>query len=113
MGGGSGDRKLVWVKWEIVKENIDKYRLGVRSLVMFNKDLLHKWRWNFLKNYNDLWVRFIKELHGDHGRVLERESQCKGSDVWANIVKVVDDVHDHNIVLYSSMSTLVHMGDKA
>lgn len=42
--GDDIQRKISWIKWEIVLNSIDKVGLGVGSLKALNLALLQKWR---------------------------------------------------------------------
>ena len=47
--GSEGDeRKISWVKWDVLLNSKEKGGLEVGSLSAFNYALLYKWRWRFL-----------------------------------------------------------------
>lgn len=78
-GGFQDSKKLVWIKWSNVLSSFDKGGLGIESLKSFNLALIQKWRWRLHTNPNLLWVKVIKELHGQKGG-LDHHG-CKTNDV--------------------------------
>nr|GFA83053.1 RNA-directed DNA polymerase, eukaryota, reverse transcriptase zinc-binding domain protein [Tanacetum cinerariifolium] len=49
----------------------EKGGLGVSSLYALNRGLMFKWVWRFYMQNKSLWVRVIKAIHGDDGKVGE------------------------------------------
>nr|GEY01388.1 RNA-directed DNA polymerase, eukaryota [Tanacetum cinerariifolium] len=58
-----------WVNWKKVLAPKEKEGLGVSSLYALNIGLMFKWIWRFYMQNTSLWVRAIKAIHGDNGKV--------------------------------------------
>nr|GEX28139.1 RNA-directed DNA polymerase, eukaryota, reverse transcriptase zinc-binding domain protein [Tanacetum cinerariifolium] len=79
--GGSMSRVHIWnevvdrvknrlSKWKMKTLSIEeKGGLGVSSLYALNRGLMFKWMWRFYTQNTSLWVRVIKAIHGDDGKV--------------------------------------------
>ena len=63
-GGGELDRKPHSVNWSIVCLEKQNGGLGFRNLSLFNKALLGKWSWKFVKERNPLWKWVIVGKYG-------------------------------------------------
>ena len=63
-GGGDLVKKPHLVKWSIVCMEKQKWDLGFRSLSLFNKALLGKWSWRFVKERCPLWKCVIIGKYG-------------------------------------------------
>ena len=64
-----GSKKATWVKWDSVLAPKVKGGLGVSSLYALNRGLLLKWVWKFRTQQTSLWVRVIKAIHGNDGKI--------------------------------------------
>jgi mannosylglycoprotein endo-beta-mannosidase len=65
-GGVNGNKKLSWVKWEVVCRAKNKGGLGVRNLEVVNISLLMKWRWRLLNNDDPaLWKDVLVAKYGN------------------------------------------------
>nr|GEY20974.1 RNA-directed DNA polymerase, eukaryota, reverse transcriptase zinc-binding domain protein [Tanacetum cinerariifolium] len=53
-------------------ESIHVGGLGVSSLFALNRALMFKWVWRFFSQKNSLWVRVVKALHGEDGKIGKR-----------------------------------------
>ncbi|GJY08314.1 RNA-directed DNA polymerase, eukaryota, reverse transcriptase zinc-binding domain protein, partial [Tanacetum coccineum] len=60
--------------------------LGVSSFFAFNRALLFKWIWRFLRQGSSLWVRFIKAIYGDKGTIDSFDSISRRSP-WLDIIR--------------------------
>ncbi|GKC21613.1 RNA-directed DNA polymerase, eukaryota, reverse transcriptase zinc-binding domain protein, partial [Tanacetum coccineum] len=100
-GSSENTKKLAWVKWLNILASLDKGGLGIRSLSVFNKALLLKWRWRLLENPSALWVHVIKAIHGEEAGFDLRGCQTNG--VWASIVGTINHLHSSGIVPLSSI----------
>ncbi|GKD28663.1 hypothetical protein Tco_1239441, partial [Tanacetum coccineum] len=65
--GGEQERKIAWVKWDVVLNSKDNGGFGIGSLKAFNQALLYKWRWRFINNPDAIWVKAIQSIHGRDG----------------------------------------------
>ena len=109
-GGGVNDRKISWVKWDSVLNERDKGGLGISSLKASNLALLYKWRWRFLNDHDSKWVKVIKSIHGRDGGFGTSDRKPAGNGIWATIVKVVDQMHEKQIMPSGSMVLQVGNG---
>ncbi|GJX31272.1 RNA-directed DNA polymerase, eukaryota, reverse transcriptase zinc-binding domain protein [Tanacetum coccineum] len=62
--------------------------LGIASLYALNRGLMIKWVWRFLSQSSALWVRVVKAIHGEEGKLNSNNIYSMGS-CWLNIVKEV------------------------
>nr|GEW17708.1 RNA-directed DNA polymerase, eukaryota [Tanacetum cinerariifolium] len=57
-------------KWKMKTLSIgEKEGIGVSSLYALNRGLMFKWMWMLYTQNTSLWVRVIKAIHGDDGKV--------------------------------------------
>jgi hypothetical protein len=59
-GGGLEEKKLCWVKWDVICLPKDQGGLGVKNLTLFNKALLSKWKWRFLTDDTAVWSELLR-----------------------------------------------------
>ncbi|GJV01931.1 RNA-directed DNA polymerase, eukaryota, reverse transcriptase zinc-binding domain protein [Tanacetum coccineum] len=87
-GNDLGSKKAIWIKWSNVLADKAKGGLGVSSLYAINRGLMIKWLWGFYAQNTSLWVRVVKVIHGEEGKVGQNISSQFYS-CWLNIVKDV------------------------
>ena len=63
-GSFGSDFKYHLVRWNIVKQPVDKGGLGVRDIRIFNEALLGKWLWRFLNEKGNLWRKVVASKYG-------------------------------------------------
>nr|GFA39095.1 RNA-directed DNA polymerase, eukaryota, reverse transcriptase zinc-binding domain protein [Tanacetum cinerariifolium] len=68
-GNDLGSKKATWIKWSNVLADKAKGGLGVSSLYALNRGLMIKWLWRFYAQNTSLWVRVMKAIHGEDGKV--------------------------------------------
>nr|GEX16240.1 RNA-directed DNA polymerase, eukaryota, reverse transcriptase zinc-binding domain protein [Tanacetum cinerariifolium] len=68
-GADVNSKKPSWVRWKSVLAAKDVGSLGVSSLFALNRTLMFKWVWRFFSQKNSLWVRVVKALHGEDGKI--------------------------------------------
>nr|GEZ53467.1 RNA-directed DNA polymerase, eukaryota, reverse transcriptase zinc-binding domain protein [Tanacetum cinerariifolium] len=71
-GTDVNSKKPSWVKWKNVLAAKDVCSLGVSSLFALNRVLMFKWVWTFFSQKNSLWVRVVKALHGEDGKISKK-----------------------------------------
>nr|GEV67309.1 RNA-directed DNA polymerase, eukaryota [Tanacetum cinerariifolium] len=103
-GGVVNDRNISWVKWDFVLNEGDKGGLGISSLKASNLALFYKWRWRFMNRHDSKWVKLIKSIHGRDGGFGTSDWIPFGNGVWVTIVKVVDQMHEKQIIPLNSMA---------
>ncbi|GJU35124.1 RNA-directed DNA polymerase, eukaryota, reverse transcriptase zinc-binding domain protein [Tanacetum coccineum] len=79
-------KKAIWLKWSSVLADKTKGGLGVASLYALNRGLLIKWLWRFYNQNSALWVKVVKAIHGEDGKVGSYNNTSSRS-CWLNIVK--------------------------
>ncbi|KAJ9674776.1 hypothetical protein PVL29_023982 [Vitis rotundifolia] len=88
-GGGSLDKKVHLINWEVVCTHKEKGGLGIRRIDMLNKALLGKWVWRFAFEKDNLWKRVIGVKYGHEGSGW-RTREARGTfgvGVWKEIMK--------------------------
>lgn len=63
-GGGLADKRLCWIKWDLICLPKDQGGLGVKNPSLFNKALLSKWNWRFLTDDEAVWADLLKFRYG-------------------------------------------------
>ena len=63
-GGGSLERKIHLIYWEVVCTQKEKGGLGIRKIDLLNKALLGKWIWRFAFEKEILWKKVIGVKYG-------------------------------------------------
>ena len=87
-GGGSLERKVHLINWEVVCAQKEKGGLGLRKIILLNEALLGKWIWRFAIEKDNLWkVLLVK--YGQEG-LGWRTNEVRGTlevGVWKEILK--------------------------
>nr|GEY08776.1 RNA-directed DNA polymerase, eukaryota, reverse transcriptase zinc-binding domain protein [Tanacetum cinerariifolium] len=78
-GADVNSKKPSWVRWKSILAAKDVGGLGVSSLFALNRALMFKWVWRFFSQKNSLWVRVVKALHGEDGKIGKK---VQPSLVW-------------------------------
>ena len=63
-GGGSLERKVHLINWEVVCTQKEKGGLGIRKIDPLNKALLGKWLWRFAIEKDNFWKMVIGVKYG-------------------------------------------------
>ncbi|KAL6336179.1 hypothetical protein AAG906_011061 [Vitis piasezkii] len=88
-GGGSLERKIHLINWEVVCTQKEKGGLGIRKIVLLNKALLGKWIWRFAFEKYLFWKKVIGVKYGQEGCGW-RTNETRGTfgvGVWKEILK--------------------------
>nr|GEZ56513.1 RNA-directed DNA polymerase, eukaryota, reverse transcriptase zinc-binding domain protein [Tanacetum cinerariifolium] len=94
--------KASWVSWKKVLSSKDKGGLGVSSLYALNRGLLFKWIWSFYTQDKSLWVRVIKAMYGDKGKI-DAEVKTGSRSCWLNTVHEAKNLTQKGITLRDFM----------
>ncbi|GJR32563.1 RNA-directed DNA polymerase, eukaryota, reverse transcriptase zinc-binding domain protein [Tanacetum coccineum] len=76
IGGDLDEKKITWVRWKKFLASKELGGLGIGSIYRLNIGLLFKWVWRFLSSPFDLWVRVIKNIHGEKEKGIDLLSLC-------------------------------------
>nr|GEY19151.1 RNA-directed DNA polymerase, eukaryota, reverse transcriptase zinc-binding domain protein [Tanacetum cinerariifolium] len=87
-GNDLGSKKATSIKWSNMLADKVKGGLGVCSLYALNRGLMIKWLLRFYAQNTSLWVRVVKAIHGEDGKVGQNISS-RSYSCWLNIVKEV------------------------
>nr|GFC38018.1 RNA-directed DNA polymerase, eukaryota, reverse transcriptase zinc-binding domain protein [Tanacetum cinerariifolium] len=99
-GANVNSKKPNWIKWRSVLAAKDVGGLGVSSLFALNRALMFKWVWRFFSQNNSLWVRVVKTLHGEDGKI-GKKVQPRYPSTWLNIINEIESLKLHGIDLVS------------
>ncbi|GKC19136.1 RNA-directed DNA polymerase, eukaryota, reverse transcriptase zinc-binding domain protein [Tanacetum coccineum] len=103
--------KIPWIAWKSVISSKSQGGLGIGSLNGFNLALIQKWRWRFAHDQHSLWTRVITDIHGHSGDLGSCfYSQCRGTGVWARIVKSINSLNEKGIIPFSTLKRKVNDG---
>nr|GFA61041.1 RNA-directed DNA polymerase, eukaryota, reverse transcriptase zinc-binding domain protein [Tanacetum cinerariifolium] len=61
---------------------------------------MFKWVWRFFSQKNSLWVRVVKALHGEDGKI-GKKVQHRYPSTWLNIINEIESLKLHGIDLVS------------
>nr|GEZ45575.1 RNA-directed DNA polymerase, eukaryota, reverse transcriptase zinc-binding domain protein [Tanacetum cinerariifolium] len=93
-GSDVNSKKPSWVRWKSVLAAKDVGGLGVSSLFTLNRGLMFKWVWRFFSQKNSLWVRVVKALHGEDGKI-GKKVQPRYPSIWFNIINEIKSLKLH------------------
>ncbi|GJR76612.1 hypothetical protein Tco_0088977 [Tanacetum coccineum] len=110
-GQDLNSKKASWVNWKKVLAPKEKGGIGVSSLYALNKGLMFKWVWRFYTQNTSLWVRVIKAIHGDDGKV-GGYVKAGNKSCWLSIVHEINALKNKGINLLDSMHVKLENGDK-
>nr|GEY43581.1 RNA-directed DNA polymerase, eukaryota, reverse transcriptase zinc-binding domain protein [Tanacetum cinerariifolium] len=99
-GADVNSKKPSWVTWKSVLAAKDVGGLGVSSLFALNRALMFKWVLRFFSQKNSSWVRVVKLLHGEDGRIGKKVQPMYPS-TWLNIINEIESLKLHGIDLVS------------
>ncbi|KAJ9686999.1 hypothetical protein PVL29_015736 [Vitis rotundifolia] len=88
-GGGSLERKIHLINWEVVCTQKEKGGLGIWKIDLLNKALLGKWIWRFAYEKDFFWKKVIEVKYDQEGfgwRTNEARG-IYGVGVWKEILK--------------------------
>nr|GEW42093.1 RNA-directed DNA polymerase, eukaryota, reverse transcriptase zinc-binding domain protein [Tanacetum cinerariifolium] len=104
-------KKGSWVNWKKVLALKEKWGLSASSLYALNRGLMFKWTWRFYTQNTSLWVRVIKAIHGDDGKVggymKDGAKSC-----WLSIVNEINSIKNKGINLLDFMHVKLGNGGK-
>nr|GEU45700.1 RNA-directed DNA polymerase, eukaryota, reverse transcriptase zinc-binding domain protein [Tanacetum cinerariifolium] len=104
-------KKASCVNWKKVLTPKEKGGLGVSSLYALNRGLMFKWMWRFYTQNTSLWVRVIKAIHGDDGKV-GGYVKVGAKSCWLSIVNEINSLKNKGINLLDFMHVKLGNGDK-
>nr|KAJ0209405.1 hypothetical protein LSAT_V11C400225470 [Lactuca sativa] len=82
-GADVQERKISWVKWDLILNCKEKGGLRVGSLDALNNALIYKWKWRYCTNTNALWTRVIRVCNdkqfGLNGKLHSTSKVDKGN----------------------------------
>ncbi|XP_058757339.1 uncharacterized mitochondrial protein AtMg00310-like [Vicia villosa] len=92
------ERKGVnWISWKTICKHKEDGGLGVKDMLAFNKALLTKWLWRFLKEDNAIWRGILEERYGLlHERIIFKTIKATISmkSLWWRDLMQIGDVDD-------------------
>lgn len=97
-GGYERQKKLAWLKWDSLCQPLKEEGLGFKELCSFNRALLSKWVWRFLREDSSLWKKIIISRHGAPPWESKGQGQMRcdsrASGWWKKVLGMVDGEGD-------------------
>ncbi|GLU22240.1 hypothetical protein SLE2022_383300 [Rubroshorea leprosula] len=90
-GGEGGERKINWVKWDMICKDKEYGGLGVKDLKKFNLTLMGKWWGRLASEEEGLWKRVIRGKYGGgggHWQNWVRNGIEGGSQWWRDVQRI-------------------------
>ena len=85
-GGDQDNKKIPWVKWDIVCLPKCEGGLGIKDIAKFNTALLGKWIWALASDHQQLWVRIINSKYGGWEALQSTRAQGRHSGWWRGMI---------------------------
>ncbi|GKU91817.1 hypothetical protein SLEP1_g5632 [Rubroshorea leprosula] len=98
-GGEGEERKISWVKWEMICKDKEYGGLGVKDLKKFNLALMGKWWGRLAIEQEGLWKRVIRGKYGVEGGHWQNWVR-NGNDVgplWWRDVQRINNADKDNV----------------
>jgi len=90
-GGGEDNRKISWIKWDLICKPKEFGGFRVRRVGAFNLSLLGKWCWRMLTYKEGLWYRVLKARYSEVGGRLQEDGN-QSSLWWRMVCRVREGV---------------------
>nr|GEW48789.1 RNA-directed DNA polymerase, eukaryota, reverse transcriptase zinc-binding domain protein [Tanacetum cinerariifolium] len=108
-GAHVNSKKPSWVRWKSALAAKDVGGLGVSGLFALNRALMFKWVWRFFSQKNSLWVRVVKALRGEDGKI-GKKVQPRYPSTSLNIINEIESLKLHGIDLVSFITSKLGNG---
>jgi hypothetical protein len=79
-GSRRGQKRISWIKWDVLCLPKKKGGLGVRDIRVVNISLLAKWRWRLLFEDHTVWKEVLRSKYG--GSVVGKPNLGDKSKPW-------------------------------
>lgn len=89
-GSRKGERKTVWVSWEVMTQPKFMGGMGFRDIELFNLALLARQAWRLLQEPTSLSARILKAVYYPTYSILEADLGNYPLQVWRSIVECRD-----------------------
>ena len=87
-GGEHDQKKIPWVKWDVICLNKKEGGLGIKNLPKFNAALMGRWIWDLYSNQNQFWVRVLNSKYGGWSALQNGKVHCWDSQWWRDLRKL-------------------------
>ncbi|GKV11938.1 hypothetical protein SLEP1_g23150 [Rubroshorea leprosula] len=97
-GGKGVERKINWVKWDMICKDKEYEGLGVKDLKKFNLALVGKWWGRLATEEEGLWKRVIRGKYGGgggHWQNWVRNGNEGGSLWWSDVQRINNAKRDN------------------
>ena len=102
-GATSGEKKMVWIKWDQVLAKRERGGLDIGSLVSFNLVLIFKWKYRLFRYPNLLWVRLLKTGYGANGGFYGRARAAVGTSPWSRVLAATNKLEVAGVLMKDTL----------
>ncbi|GKV46811.1 hypothetical protein SLEP1_g53774 [Rubroshorea leprosula] len=98
-GGEGVERKINWVKWDMICKDKEYGGLGVKDLKKFNLVLMGKWWGRLAAEEKGLWKRVIRGKYGGGGGHWQKwvRNGNEGGSLWWSDIQRINNAERDNI----------------
>ena len=87
-------RKIAWVKWATLCKPRGEGGLGIKSIKLFNKALLAKWKWRLGIDEKGLWKDILESIYGSWKSQDDRKTIQSEYRWWKDLRKICGSSDD-------------------
>ncbi|CAK8572471.1 unnamed protein product [Lathyrus sativus] len=70
LSGSKEKRDMAWVSKKSICKPKEEGEISIKDIVLFNRPLISKWLWRFIKEMDAIWVGSLEERYGNFVRRL-------------------------------------------
>ncbi|GJN09523.1 hypothetical protein PR202_ga27538 [Eleusine coracana subsp. coracana] len=93
-GSSADNKRMHWMRWELLSGPMMKGGMDFRDLPLFNKALLGKQGWRLMEQPGSLYARVLKGRYYHDGDFLTATRKKHASHTWRAIMKGREVLHE-------------------